>query len=155
MLRLFKKVIFFVCLGIAVQFCMSTTTQASDSYFESVAGIHLGMARSEVTEILGAPSSTQGSQNHETLVYGDGGLKIRLDNGSSAVITFSKSSGYCLEKSGLSCNDSLEAFYNTYHLNRMPHVEPGFTTGCYSIGHGEYLMFDNYPNSIDLTIYSN
>jgi len=28
MLKLFKRVLFFVCLGIAVQFCMAATTQA-------------------------------------------------------------------------------------------------------------------------------
>lgn len=128
------------------------TNRGQKEYFESVRGVHLGMTRQQVIDLLGTPSSSD-VRGRETLKYTGLGLSIDLDHNMVTVITIT-GKGSHFDKSGLGTDASMIDYYNFYQFNRMPsELSKNTFQGVFSIGHGEYIFFGR--NEISLTVYSN
>ena len=128
------------------------TNRRQKEYFESVRGVHLGMTRQQVIDLLGTPSSSD-VRGRETLKYTGLGLSIDLDHNMVTVITIT-GKGSHFDKSGLGTDASMIDYYNFYQFNRMPsELSKNTFQGVFSIGHGEYIFFGR--NEISLTVYSN
>ena len=128
------------------------TNRLQKEHYESVRGVHLGMTRQQVIDLIGAPSSSDVS-GRETLKYMDLGLSVGLDHNMVTVITIT-GKGSHFDKSGLGTDASMIDYYNFYQFNRMPsELSKNTFQGVFSIGHGEYIFFDS--NKVSLTVYSN
>lgn len=122
-------------------------------HYESVSGIYLGMNKQEVIDLLGVPSNPVDNRSRETLKYSNLGISVELDHGIVTVINLIGDNAH-LEKSGLTKNSSLIDYYNFYQFSRMPsELSKEDFQGCFFIGYGEYIAFDN--GNVSLTIYSN
>lgn len=128
------------------------TNQLQKEHYESVRGVHLGMNRQQVIDLLGTPNSSE-VRGRETLKYTGLGLSIVLDHNMVTVITLTGKNTY-FDKSGLGIDSSMIDYYNFYQFNRMPsELSKNTFQGVFSIGHGEYIFFDS--NKVSLTVYSN
>ena len=122
-------------------------------HYESVRGVYLGMNKQEVIDLLGVPSDPIDSRGREILKYSNLGISVELDYGVVTVINLIGDNAH-LEKSGLTKSSSLIDYYNFYQFSRMPsELSKEDLQGCFSIGYGEYIAFDN--GNVSLTIYSN
>ena len=128
------------------------TNRLQKEHYESVCGVHLGMTRQQVIDLLGMPSSSD-VRGRETLRYEDLGLSIDIDHNMVVVITIT-GNGSHFDKSGLGVDASMIEYYNFYQFNRMPsELSKDIFQGPFSIGHGEYIFFSG--KEISLTVYSN
>ena len=128
------------------------TNRLQNEHYESVRGVHLGMTRQQVIDLLGMPSSSD-VRGRETLRYEDLGLSIDIDHNMVVVITIT-GKGSHFDKSGLGVDASMIEYYNFYQFNRMPsELSKDIFQGPFSIGHGEYIFFSG--KEISLTVYSN
>ena len=128
------------------------TNRLQKEHYESVRGVHLGMTRQQVIDLLGMPSSSD-VRGRETLRYEDLGLSIDIDHNMVVVITIT-GKGSHFDKSGLGVDASMIEYYNFYQFNRMPsELSKDIFQGSFSIGHGEYIFFSG--KEISLTVYSN
>lgn len=128
------------------------TNRLQKEHYESVRGVHLGMTRQQVIDLLGMPSSSD-VRGRETLRYEDLGLSIDIDHNMVVVITIT-GKGSHFDKSGLGVDASMIEYYNFYQFNRMPsELSKNTFQGVFPIGHGEYIFFDS--NKVSLTVYSN
>ena len=128
------------------------TNRLQKEHYESVRGVHLGMTRQQVIDLLGVPSSSD-VRGRETLKYMDLGLSVDLDHNMVTVITLTSKNAH-FDKSGLGIDSSMIDYYNFYQFNRMPsELSQNRFQGVFSIGHGEYIFFDS--NKVSLTVYSN
>ena len=128
------------------------TNRLQKEHYESVRGVHLGMTRQQVIDLLGMPSSSD-VRGRETLRYEDLGLSIDIDHNMVVVITIT-GKGSHFDKSGLGVDASMIEYYNFYQFNRMPsELSKDIFQGPFSIGHGEYIFFSG--KEISLTVYSN
>lgn len=128
------------------------TNRLQKEHYESVRGVHLGMTRQQVIDLLGMPSSSD-VLGRETLRYEDLGLSIDIDHNMVVVITIT-GKGSHFDKSGLGVDASMIEYYNFYQFNRMPsELSKDIFQGPFSIGHGEYIFFSG--KEISLTVYSN
>lgn len=128
------------------------TNRLQKEHYESVRGVHLGMTRQQVIDLLGMPSSSD-VRGRDTLRYEDLGLSIDIDHNMVVVITIT-GKGSHFDKSGLGVDASMIEYYNFYQFNRMPsELSKDIFQGPFSIGHGEYIFFSG--KEISLTVYSN
>lgn len=128
------------------------TNRLQKEHYESVRGVHLGMTRQQVIDLLGMPSSSD-VRGRETLRYEDLGLSIDIDHNMVVVITIT-GKGSHFDKSGLGVDASMIEYYNFYQFNRIPsELSKDIFQGPFSIGHGEYIFFSG--KEISLTVYSN
>lgn len=128
------------------------TNRLQKEHYESVRGVHLGMTRQQVIDLLGMPSSSD-VRGRETLRYEDLGLSIDIDHNMVVVITIT-GKGSHFDKSGLGVDASMIEYYNFYQFNRMPsELSKDIFQGPFSIGYGEYIFFSG--KEISLTVYSN
>lgn len=128
------------------------TNRLQKEHYESVRGVHLGMTRQQVIDLLGMPSSSD-VRGRETLRYEDLGLSIDIDHNMVVVITITGKVSH-FDKSGLGVDASMIEYYNFYQFNRMPsELSKDIFQGPFSIGHGEYIFFSG--KEISLTVYSN
>ena len=128
------------------------TNQLQKEHYESVRGVHLGMNRQQVIDLLGTPNSSE-VRGRETLKYTGLGLSIVLDHNMVTVITLTRKNTH-FDKSGLGIDSSMIDYYNFYQFNRMPsELSKNTFQGVFSIGHGEYIFFGS--NEVSLTVYSN
>ena len=127
------------------------TNRLQKEHYESVRGVHLGMTRQQVIDLLGMPSSSD-VRGRETLRYEDLGLSIGIDHNMVVVITIT-GKGSHFDKSGLGVDASMIEYYNFYQFNRMPsELSKDKYQGPFAIGHGEYIFFNG--KEITLTIYN-
>ncbi len=134
-----------------------TLHKKSAGYFESVDGVHLGMTKAQILAKIGTPDKVGTDKDNWDLLYSKRGMEISLSNDSVVGITIRQNGTAHFDRTGFNCRTSLDSYYKAYKLDRRPSpsTEPYATNGAYGIGHGEYLIFDEYPRSISLTIYSN
>lgn len=134
-----------------------TLHKKSAGYFESVDGVYLGMSKAQVIATIGAPDQVGTSKDDWDLLYSRRGMQLALSNDSVVGITIRENGTARFDRTGFGCRTSLDSYYKSYKLERRPSAptEPYTSNGAYGIGRGEYLVFDEYPRSILLTIYSN
>lgn len=120
-------------------------------YGESVGGIYLGMPYQKVFELYGSPDiihEFEGSPRAFEIGYTKIGLSIRFIFSIAEGITLYSYGDRRLDKSLLSCDNSLDEFKAAYGIEKFHEKSSN------SIGNGEYLWFDRYPQSITLSTYS-
>lgn len=133
-----------------------------ESYYESVNGIHLGMADAAVEQTLGTPDRKgAGATHRDTWYYDDAGIQIEFETGKVVQMRMLNNGNWFFGRSGLNYRNSLADFQEAYHLARLPHAltqeqrTEGMIGGVVKIAAGEYLWFDYYPDAITLSIYGN
>ena len=134
-----------------------TLHKKSAGYFESVDGVYLGMTKAQVIAKIGVPAKVGTTKNSGDLLYSERGMEVSLSNDSVVGITIRQNGTARFDRTGFNCRTSLDSYYKAYKLNRCPRPStvPDTTNGTYGIGCGEYLIFDEYPLAVSLTIYSN
>lgn len=123
------------------------------NYQESVHGIYIGMTEKDLYEAHGPASRESKTYGRRTLIYD--GLHLSVDIEYGIIVQIHLYPGAYFDHSGLTVDSSIIDYYNTYQFNRMPSAYRGSYSGAYSIGSGEYIFFDQYPNSVTLSIYNN
>lgn len=134
-----------------------TLHKKSSGYFESVDGVYLGMTKAQIIAKIGVPDKVGSDKDDWDLLYSRRGMEISLSNDSVVGITIRQNGTAHFDRTGFNCRTSLDSYYKAYKLDRRPSpsIAPDNTNGTYGIGHGEYLIFDEYPRSISITIYDN
>lgn len=131
------------------------------SYFESVNGVYLGMNADELKIKLGNPDNVINNAVRQTWVYSNIGLNIQFENGRVIQIVMKNNGKWFLDRSRLNYRNSIADFCQAYHLNGVPvpltyeERKRGYGGFGYYIAKGEFLWFDQYPDSITLSIYDN
>ena len=131
------------------------------SYFESVNGVYLGMNADELKIKLGNPDNVINNAVRQTWVYSNIGLNIQLENGRVIQIIMKNNGKWFLDRSRLNYRNSIADFCQAYHLDGVPvpltyeQRKRGYGGFGYYIAKGEFLWFDQYPDSIMLSIYDN
>ena len=130
-------------------------------YYESVGGVYIGMSTDDLTALYGSPSSVDNSKAMQGKIiwkYKNEGFDVQVIGGNTiSSITIYSYGDRRFDRSGLSCNNSLEEFdahyFNNYYSSHgydLRKLKPGmFTPG---IGHDERIFFRNYPESLTLTV---
>ena len=123
-------------------------------YYESAAGLHLGMSVEQVARTLGQPDKS----GHLLPIYPQDGwyyapqkLVVQFQGDTVSQIVLLPGSPVKLQQSGLGSGDSPQAFAQFYHWDKVPQVDWAFN-GCLSIGHGEYLSLGKNVSQVTLTI---
>lgn len=138
--------------------------KTTNYYYESIAGVHLGMSAEKVAQTLGQPTQVATSSNPVYVAgdeitngwyYQDKGLLVTFASRSVNGISLFQHSNLRLERSGLNCSSSMQAFAQAYNMNRVPEWPSHDFNGVYSIGHGEFIFFGKNMKEISLSIYNN
>lgn len=134
-----------------------TLHKKSAGYFESVDGVYLGMTKAQIIAKIGTPDKVGTDKDSGDLLYSKRGIDVSLSNDSVVGITIRQNGTAHFDRTGFNCRTSLDSYYKAYKLDRRPSpsTAPDNTNGAYGIGYGEYLIFDEYPCSISITIYDN
>lgn len=139
-----------------------TFHKSQEYYFESIAGVHLGMTPEQVKATIGQPSQVLNETNRvraggelftDGWNYQDKGIIVGFGNGSVDKIILIKYSKLHLDKSGLNCYSSPEDFGKAYSMKRTPKWPSSDYNGPNPIGNGEYIFFGKDMEYIMLTIY--
>lgn len=127
-------------------------------YYETVGGIGIDMPAKFVLDHYGKPNKIKKDKGGvQEWYYKKLGLMVSMEHNVVHRIKIFKGGDRRFDRSGLGCNNTLSEFKNAYGFNRMPIVPQSeySTGGAFSVGYGEYLWFDDYPNSIELNTYWN
>ncbi len=119
-------------------------------YYESVAGIHLGMPAVAVRQVLGEPTSS----SERGWEYKDRGVSVSFDSGGVVGIRVYRTSGLRLDRSGLDCSASMEDFARAYSMERVPSWPSEDYNRIYPIGYGEFIYFGKNMEYIALTLFN-
>lgn len=118
-------------------------------YGESVGGIYLGMPVGKVVELYGQPDLTEQQRGRILYAYAKLGMMLDIRDGIVQQIRIYKLGDRKLDNTLLDCNSSLDEFKEAYGLSE---IKMGAAN---SIGKEEYLWFNEYPQSIVLSLYWN
>ena len=118
-------------------------------YGESVGGIYLGMPAGKVVELYGKPDLTEQQSSRVLYAYTRLGMMLDIRDGIVQQIRIYKLGDRKLDNTLLDCNRSLDEFKEAYGLSEIK------MRGANTIGREEYLWFNDYPQSIALSLYWN
>lgn len=124
-------------------------------YNESVGSIGLDMPAKEVQAKYGSPDTIQQVKpwtQLDTWQYRKLGLELTMRHGRVWIIKMYKNGDRHFDRTGFNCANALYEFKEAYGFN---HVPKAGQYGAYGIGHGEFLWFNDYPNSITLSTFWN
>lgn len=79
-------------------------------------------------------------------------MLITWDAGVICKICIYKSGNRRFDRTGFNCENTLYDYQQQYGIIRQ--IQSG-EFGAYSIGHREFLWCDDYPNSFELSYFSN
>lgn len=120
-------------------------------YGESVGGIYLGMPYQDVVKLYGTPDMIENSSNGPRsfkIGYSKIGLTVRFSFSIVDNITLYSYGDRKLDKSLLNSHNSLDEFKAAYGIEKFHEKWSN------SIGNGEYIWFNEYPQSIALSTYA-
>ena len=124
-------------------------------YYESVGGIGLDMPAKEVVAKYGKPDKIQKSKTWKTLdtwQYQKLGLELTMRHQRVFIIKVYRNGNRHFDKTGFDCANAPYEFQEAYGFRQAPKAGQ---YGAYAVGHGEYMWFDDYPNSITLSMFWN
>lgn len=132
-------------------------------YFESVGGVHFGMRMSAVQEILGEgkeltreqPCHAGGRSFSQGLYYPEKRLIVFREKGIVTGLVLLQGSNLRFDRSGLTANDSREAYARAYRLPQIPEESSRSGTASYRIAPGENISFGSNGSYVMLSIYNN
>jgi len=79
------------------------------------------------------------------------GLAISWQNDIVSQIIIYRNGDRRFDSTGFNCNNSLGEYAEAYGMKSVPRV--GY--GPRGIGYSEYLWFEQYPNSVELSLFWN
>jgi len=124
-------------------------------YYESVGGIGLDMPATEVQAKYGSPDAIQSVKpwtQLDTWQYRKLGLELTIRHGRVWIIKIDHSGDRHFDRTGFDCANAPYEFQEAYGFKRAPKAGQ---YGAYGIGHGEFLWFNDYPDSITLSTFRN
>lgn len=127
-------------------------------YYESVGGIGIDMLGKDVIAKYGKPDQIQpkkdraGNTRAEIWTYQKLGLQLSMRHQRVWTIKILKNGNRHFDRTGFDCANAPYEFQVAYGFNRVPKAGQ---YGAYSVGHGEYMWFEDYPNSITLSTFWN
>ena len=129
-------------------------------YYESVGGIGLDMTEDAVRAKYGSPDGMEQKRDSRgrlwkgftVWTYQKLGLELTKRQQRVREIRIYRSGDRHVDRTGFNCANLPYEFRSAYGFPIAP--KPG-QNGAYGIGHGEYLWFNDYPNSITLCTYWN
>lgn len=124
-------------------------------YYESVGGIGLDMPAKEVLAKYGKPDKIQQSQTWKTLdtwQYQKLGMELTMRHQRVFIIKMYRNGNRHFDRTGFDCANAPYEFKAAYGFRQAPKAGQ---YGAYGVGHGEYMWFDDYPNSITLSMFWN
>jgi len=121
-------------------------------HFEELDGVFLGMRQAEVLAHWGAPEKKAAEQCWK---YSARGVDVYFSGDVVTGLGLMNSSPLRFARSGLQSRSPLERYQKAYGQECLPKLPSAsyMSAGAYSIGHGEYLMFDAYPSYVVLTVF--
>lgn len=136
------------------------TSTPKEEYYESVNGIHLGMAYSDVVAHLGKPDSIINENNRKKLEYNNLGLSVIFTGDRVIEIEMKNNGKWFLNQSNLNYRNSLSDYCKAYNFNTVPEAltyeerRSRIKTNLgRKIANYEYLWFDYYPDVLTLSIW--
>ena len=127
-------------------------------YYESVGGLALGMTEQEVEQKYGKPDTllTATESARTKWIYTKLGLELEFRRGKILeAIRIYGTGDRRFDRSGFNCANTLAAYKQQYGFKRQLTGTKQDLEGAYGIGHNEYLWFNDYPNSITLSVFWN
>lgn len=126
-------------------------------YYESIAGIHLGMSAKNAEKNFGKPTRKVNTSSHnEKWYYDDKGIEVSFECNGISNITILKSCKLKFSKSGLNCQNSPQEYRRIYQWQTLPHWNNKFLyyNVSHHIGYGEYIYLELNMKSVTLTLYA-
>ena len=80
------------------------------------------------------------------------GLELSMRHQRVWIIRILRNGNRHFDRTGFNCANAPYEFQEAYSFNRVPAAG---TFGAFGVGHGEYMWFDNYPQSITLSTFWN
>lgn len=121
-------------------------------YYESVGGIGIDMTEDAVRAKYGSPDRMEQKKGMTIWTYQKLGLELTMYKQRVQIIKIYQYGDRHFDRTGFNCANLPYEFQTAYGFKTAP--KPG-QYGAYGIGHGEYLWFNDYPNSITLCTYWN
>lgn len=128
------------------------TTDAQ--YYETVGGIGLDMPEKDVLAKYGNPDKIQKSKiwkSFDVWQYRKLGLELTMRHQRVWIIQMYRNGNRHFDRTGLNCSNSPSEFQSAYGFQQLP---KSGNYGAYSVGHGEYMWFNDYPTSITFSLFS-
>lgn len=128
----------------------------SVNYQESVDGVYLGCDVGKVKALLGAPDKVFMLYGNKVWRYNRFGMNIAFAGDLVERIKVEKGYPWKFDKSGFTSGDTLQALLDAYHVTLSSKGQDHFELGNWQKGDaGEYIWFNNFPNSLELNLWSN
>lgn len=121
-------------------------------YQETVGGIGIDMPEKEVLAKYGQPDVIGIERGVPIWKYQSLGLELSMRHQRVWIIKILRNGNRHFDRTGFNCANAPYEFQEAYSFNRVPAAG---TFGAFCVGHGEYMWFDNYPNSITLSTFWN
>ncbi|WP_301873380.1 hypothetical protein [Acidaminococcus intestini] len=118
-------------------------------YYESVGGIGLDMTEDTVRAKYGSPDRMKQMKGSTVWTYQKLGLDLTMCQQRVCNIKIYQYGDRHFDRTGFNCANLPYEFQSAYGFQTVP--KPG-QYGAFGIGHGEYLWFNDYPNSISLNM---
>lgn len=118
-------------------------------YYESVGGIGLDMTEDAVRAKYGSPDRMEQKRGSTVWIYQKLGLELTICQQRVCNIKIYQYGDRHFDRTGFNCANLPYEFQSAYGFQTVP--KPG-QFGAFGIGHGEYLWFNDYPNSISLNM---
>lgn len=125
----------------------------SPVYYETIGGLGLGMSKDDVIERYGNPDDISIKNNRTFWMYSKLGMKLEFRYDELCSIRIYKYGDRRFDRTGFNCYNSLDEYREAYGLHRKELIGYGSYFGPNSIGHNEYLWFEDYPNSVSLNLF--
>lgn len=130
--------------------------KATDYYYESVGGVHIGMSASNAEKILGTPSRQKTySKGSYTWYYDSKGIEVGFSGHCVSSIKILKSCKLRLAKSGLNCSDTPQAYIKFYNWQPRSNGKFYYEESPNEIGYGEYIWLGKNMQDVTLTVHWN
>lgn len=126
-------------------------------YYESVGGLALGMTEQEVEQKYGKPDTIYTINRVATKwIYTNLGLELEFRRGKILeAIRIYNTGDRRFDRTGFNCSNTLTEYQQQYGFKRKLTGTKRDLQGANGIGNNEYLWFNDYPNSITLSVFWN
>lgn len=121
-------------------------------YYESVGGIYLDMTEEAVRAKYGNPDTIIPKTNGAVWSYQRIGLELTMMYQRVHSIRIYRNGNRRFDRTGFNCENMPYEFQSAYGFRGLP--KAGVLAG-YKVVPGEYMWFNDYPNSITLSMYWN
>ena len=122
------------------------------STFNAIDELKQGMTIEEVINKYGKPTF---DSSRTIWKYTKLGLELGIDSHIINYIKIYNTGDRRFDSSGFNCSNSIAEYKQQYGIERKLTGTRRNLEGAYSIGYNEYLWFNDYPNSVTLSVFWN